>query len=267
MGLDVLVVDNNEAFATILKESLESLGDYRVTVATTAEEALSKAVEGSYRLAIVDMGLEDMEAGLLLKALREVKPSLKLMVIPVDDESPAVEGVEILGTIPKPFFVGELGEIIEDALAHSLIHHEEEEVAGVEAPAPPEAAPSEAPAPTPGAFCASEEALAILTRHYPELNAHQLVLGDLGDTCIWVGGKEEEARALHSWAVNIFKGDFPLRTDSFGELYYHSDQGSVYALRLRKGYILVALFYTEVRLGIIRLRMKELSGELLQAGG
>ncbi len=280
MGVNVLVVDNDEAFASILKESLESIGDYRVTIALTAEEALSQAIEGDFRLAVVDMGLEDMDSRVLLKTLREVRPSLKLMVIPVDDEPPEVEGVEILGTITKPFFVGELGEIIEGALAHGLVSSErapervegpspaEEEATSElveELPSefePPEAEVAPVLEEAPELACDSEEVRRTLARVQHEMGAQQLILGNLGDTCIWVGGTESEARALHSWTLGIFREDFPLRAKPFGELYYRCPQGSVYALRLSNGYVLAALFSEEVRLGMVRLRMRELSEEL-----
>ncbi|RLC81809.1 MAG: hypothetical protein DRI61_03390 [Chloroflexi bacterium] len=252
MGIEVLVVDNDEAFATILKEGLESQGDYQVSIATSGEEALTKVVEGSFRLAIVDMGLKDMEALTLLKALREVKPSLRMMVIPVDDEEVQLNGIEILGTIPKPFFIGELSDLIKEALSRKPIYTEEAKTAAPSSSSRPSSA---SPAPA--------EIFSTLEKHQGELNAYQIAFGKPPEAPVWVGGEEEKAHSLYSWVTGIFEGELPLpgRRET-GELYYRGDGGSIYALRMDKGFILAAVFYTDVPLGMVRFRMKRLEEEL-----
>jgi CheY-like chemotaxis protein len=114
----ILVVDSDHAFATILKEGLESTGEYRVTLVHAGGDALESVVEQPFDMVIVDMGLPDVKPVTLVKAIREAKPSMRLMLIPlfgqqVPDE---LQAIKIQGTLPKPFFVGDLPTIVGEAM-------------------------------------------------------------------------------------------------------------------------------------------------------
>ncbi len=119
MAHSILVVDGDQAFATILKEGLEATGDYQITLTHEGSDALESVVEQSFDMVIVDMGLQDVKPATLVKAIREAKPSMRLMLIPlfgqqIPDE---LEGLEIQGILPKPFFVGDLPNIVGKAMA------------------------------------------------------------------------------------------------------------------------------------------------------
>ena len=116
----ILIVDNMEAFATILKEAIENAGDYQATAVTTAQEAGDVAARESLAMAIVDMGLEDEDPVGLLQTLRDQDPELRLMVIPVDDLPDEISTLGIQGTLPKPFFVPDIPAQIEDAMARPV---------------------------------------------------------------------------------------------------------------------------------------------------
>jgi DNA-binding response OmpR family regulator len=116
----ILIVDSDEAFATILKEGIEMADDNRATIVTDAEEARTVASRGNLAMAIVDLGLQDQDASELLSALRERHPALRLMVIPVEDVPQAVRDLGIQGTLPKPFFLPNIPAQIEQALARPL---------------------------------------------------------------------------------------------------------------------------------------------------
>jgi CheY-like chemotaxis protein len=122
----VLVVDSNHAFATILKEGLEASGDYRVTLTHAGGDALESVIEQSFDMVIVDMGLEDVRPVTLVKAIREAKPSMRLMLIPLQGRQipDELHELKIQGVLPKPFFVGDLPHLVNQSL-------------GAEAPAPP----------------------------------------------------------------------------------------------------------------------------------
>jgi CheY-like chemotaxis protein len=114
----ILVVDSDHAFATILKEGLETTDEYQVTLAHAGTDALESVVERNFDLVIVDMGLRDVRPVTLVKAIREAKPAMRLMLIPllgqqVPDE---LQGLEIQGVLPKPFFVGDLPRIVGEAM-------------------------------------------------------------------------------------------------------------------------------------------------------
>lgn len=111
-----LVVDKNVAFATLLSEELTRLG-HEVTMCHSGEEALAQPKRPD--LALLDMGLEAPDAPALARALRERHPDVRLVLIPMmgDELEPDVDAPSIQGVLPKPFFLPELPERIEAALA------------------------------------------------------------------------------------------------------------------------------------------------------
>jgi CheY-like chemotaxis protein len=114
----ILVVDSNQAFATMLKEGLETTASYQVALAHTGSDALEAVVENPFDMVIVDMGLQDVKPARLVKAIREAKPSMRLMLIPLfGGELPDdLKNVPIQGILPKPFFVGDLPRLVAQAM-------------------------------------------------------------------------------------------------------------------------------------------------------
>lgn len=145
----ILIVDSNEAFATILKEGIDISGDYQATLVTTALEARNEATRGHLAMAIVDLGLEDEDPVELLQTLRERHPELRLMVIPVDGMPNEVLELGIQGTLSKPFFLPDIPVQIEEAMSRPVgaPADEAELEAGVVIEAPSEAARPEEPTP------------------------------------------------------------------------------------------------------------------------
>jgi CheY-like chemotaxis protein/predicted regulator of Ras-like GTPase activity (Roadblock/LC7/MglB family) len=151
----ILVVDPNEAFATLLSEELSRQG-YDTTQCADGAAALAAAQDRPVDLALLDMALEDPGALELADELREIQAEMRLMLIPLmgEDLSPEAASVSVQGVLPKPFFLPELPERIEAALEAPLEPptptEDEEEAEGEEAPSEaaeaPEAAPPE-PAP------------------------------------------------------------------------------------------------------------------------
>jgi CheY-like chemotaxis protein len=118
VAYNVLVVDSDQAFATILKEGLETNGNYRVTLTQSGSDALESVVERPFDLVIVDMGLQGVKPVTLVKAIREAKPAMRLMLIPLfGQQIPAeLKELKIQGFLPKPFFVGDLPRFVGEAL-------------------------------------------------------------------------------------------------------------------------------------------------------
>ena len=120
MAPRILVVDRNEAFATMLKEMLEDDGDYDVSVARRGSDALSLLHDESFALTIIDMDLDpdDLDYRDLIPRLREVRPAMRLMLIPLAGKSlPAeIQRSDIQGILSKPFFADDLLPSIENAL-------------------------------------------------------------------------------------------------------------------------------------------------------
>ncbi len=141
MATNVLIVDSDEAFATILKEGLEADKFYKATIATSGEEALQAVVEKPFDMSIVDMGLSDIEGATLVRAIREAKPNMRVMLIPLFGEEldSDAAALDIQGVLTKPFFMGDLPQKIQEALARP--------VRGVMPPSPGQVAVREAAAP------------------------------------------------------------------------------------------------------------------------
>jgi DNA-binding response OmpR family regulator len=116
----ILIVDSDEAFATILKEGIEMGGDYKADIVTTALEARNVAARGQLAMAIVDMGLDVDDPLELLRTLRERHPELRLMVIPANGSPDSALDLGIQGTLSKPFFMPEIPAQIESALSRAV---------------------------------------------------------------------------------------------------------------------------------------------------
>jgi CheY-like chemotaxis protein len=145
----ILIIDSNEAFATILKEGLEQGGEYRTTLAHSGDEALRALDAAEFALVIVDLGLDDPDGVTFARTLREQRPNLRMMLIPLmgEDLPSELADLDIQGVLSKPFFFPELPGIIGRALGRDMDEEPAvEEVPPVEeappiAEAPPVAAP------------------------------------------------------------------------------------------------------------------------------
>jgi CheY-like chemotaxis protein/predicted regulator of Ras-like GTPase activity (Roadblock/LC7/MglB family) len=125
----ILIVDSNPGFALMLKESLEEEAGYQATVVPTGREALTTAADGSFDLAIVDLGIQpqgDLDGETVVRRLREANPDLGLIVIPLEgDELPGeLSDLKVQGTLSKPFFLPDLPRLLEAALGDGSAERE-----------------------------------------------------------------------------------------------------------------------------------------------
>ena len=124
MASKILVVDGNEAFATMLRDMLEREGGYDVMVAPSGTDALAHVQRQEFDLAIVDMDLDprDMDSGQLVHSARSERPDLRLMLIPLMGGSlpPETHEWDIQGTLTKPFFADDLLPNIQKALSKQV---------------------------------------------------------------------------------------------------------------------------------------------------
>jgi CheY-like chemotaxis protein len=118
----ILIVDSNEGFAIMLKQSLEQQGGgYRATVATSGGKALQVLASKAFDLAVVDLGLTNPDGATLVRQMRQRQADLRLMLIPLGDEPPPeLADLDVQGILPKPFFLPELPDLINNALAKSV---------------------------------------------------------------------------------------------------------------------------------------------------
>ena len=120
----ILVVDPNEAFATLLKDLLETESSHSVKIVETGSEAMSFLGREKVDLTIVDVDLdpEDMTYRELIRAVRRLHPSMRIVVIPLMGEElpPEARELDIQGSLSKPFFADDLLPRIEDALSRQV---------------------------------------------------------------------------------------------------------------------------------------------------
>jgi len=125
MTANILVVDRNVAFATMLKEMLERDGGYRVDLVHEGSRALELLPDGGYDLTIVDMDLDpaDMTSLALIEQVRTHHPQMRLVLIPLmGEEVPAeAQAWGIQGTLSKPFFADDLLPRIGEALSKEVV--------------------------------------------------------------------------------------------------------------------------------------------------
>ncbi len=137
MAKRILVVDPNEAFATMLQDMLVVEGGYHVEVTYAGSEALARLRRADFDLTIVDVDLDPADMGYqaLIRQIRESQPTMRLMLIPLmgEDLPAQARTLDIQGTLSKPFFADDLLPGIEEALAKEVS----------------ESAPEPAPAPEP----------------------------------------------------------------------------------------------------------------------
>ena len=122
MAKNVLIVDNDKSFSTILREGLNNHPAFNAVLVHTSTSALEYVVEQAIDLVIIDLGLADMPAHKLITAIWDVKNGLPIMVTPVlgEDVPESIKQLAIQGVVPKPFFVGDLPKIVGDALGLNL---------------------------------------------------------------------------------------------------------------------------------------------------
>lgn len=115
---NILVIDSDEGFGNMLAEGLINSGYYQAKCVHTGSNALEAVVEEQFDLVVIDMGLTDMSPITLVQAIREAKSGMRIMMIPLmGQELPdLVKALNINGVLTKPFFVGDLPDLINQAL-------------------------------------------------------------------------------------------------------------------------------------------------------
>lgn len=115
---NILVVDNDEGFGFMLKDGLNNTGQFAAAWVDSGSDAIQAVVEDKFDLVIIDVGLPDMKPEQLVQAIRHTKNATKIMLIPmIGQKLPEyLQNLEINGILPKPFFVGDLPDLVNHAL-------------------------------------------------------------------------------------------------------------------------------------------------------
>ncbi len=132
----ILVIDPNEAFATLLSDELRRLR-HKVTIAASGRDAIGEARRRQPDLVLLDLAVSDPGPIETARELRQLYPSLRFMLTHfMGEQAPASLAPIVQGSLPKPFFLPDLPGQIENALNAPIVG------AGLvpEAPAEPAAA-------------------------------------------------------------------------------------------------------------------------------
>ncbi|HJX02510.1 MAG TPA: response regulator, partial [Candidatus Bathyarchaeia archaeon] len=77
---NVLIVDDDESICKTLSAILTAEG-YQTTTANGAKEALEKAANQFFNIALLDIKLPDMDGTQLLAKLQEIAPKTKKIIV------------------------------------------------------------------------------------------------------------------------------------------------------------------------------------------
>ncbi|UCC65015.1 MAG: response regulator [Anaerolineae bacterium] len=264
----ILIVDSIEAFATMLKEGLESSGPFEAIVVTSAADALNVLGRDQIDLAIVDMGLEDMDGPTLVQSLRQSRPNLRIMVIPLFGQELAEDelSLEVQGILPKPFFIGDLPKLIREALTCPF---GDETVPALEIPveAPPESRLEPSPAPKVVVrrepVAAPRDVDGILEGLFREIRA-QAVLFSRGSELIAHAGNVTQERAQElavltaeslsaAHKIAAFLGE---SNDRFEQCTFEGQEFSVYSVNVTPSTILSVALSARTPVGMVRLNLR-----------
>ncbi|MGD9046746.1 MAG: response regulator [Anaerolineae bacterium] len=256
MSHKILVVDRNQAFATMLERMLEADGGYEVQVAPSGSDALALLGRTDFDLTIVDMDLdaEDMGYHDLIVSVRQSEPAMRLVLIPLmgSDLPPEALQMDIQGVLSKPFFAEDLLPDIRAALSRQV---------SLRPPPPVEPPP---PMPAQQAAPDVQPALSELAR---ELNAQAaLLLSTAGDdvqvlahVSTLASSKVDRLADLGMVIVRSAQATAQFLGQPDGPFEHHmfeSDSLKLYMMVLRDDQLLLVVTPHTTRLGTIRHNLR-----------
>lgn len=263
MSHKILVVDRNQAFATMLEQMLEMDGGYEVQVAHSGSDALILLQQADFDLTIIDMDLDVEDLGYqdLILGLRKLEPTMRLMLIPLMGSELPSEALQmdIQGALSKPFFADDLLPEIRAALAKQV--------------SPSPASPAATPSPTLPDELPSQDIQATLSELAREIDADAVLLlsaatddvrilahaGTLPGPRIQTLAELGIAAVRSAQATAQFLGqpDRPFEHNMF-----ESDSLRLYIMILDDSELLLAVTPTSTRLGTIRHSLRRAARDL-----
>jgi CheY-like chemotaxis protein len=293
---NILVIDSDEGFGNMLKDGLINSGHYQAKCVHTGSNALEAVVEEHFDMVVIDMALTDMSPITLVQAIREAKSGMRIMMIPLigQDLPDQVKSLDINGVLTKPFFVGDLPDLINQALGLPTAAVS----SGVPAPAPipTPLPPTRAPAPKaedkPASPAVTPETQTTVIATVPQetirfLRANESeilrLLDDLNievraEAILLIAGGELIAQAgmldrnhCHELTVLVaqssqaaahaaqFLGE---KGGSFSQSLHEGEAYRLYTLTLSEGILLSLALSSNVPLGMIRHQCRQVAEQL-----
>ena len=107
---NILIVDDDRDFRENLSAILKDEG-YTPVTAATGKEAMKRALEDEFAVALIDLRLEDMSGLDVMKGIKECSPMTEgIFVTGYASRTSAMDAVNLAayGYVEKPFDVGQL---------------------------------------------------------------------------------------------------------------------------------------------------------------
>jgi CheY-like chemotaxis protein len=263
----ILIVDSSEAFATMLKEGLESTGQYHVIVVSSGTEALDVLVQDQIDLAIIDMGLKDMDGATLVQSMRQSKADLRIILIPLFGQELGDEALaqEVQGILPKPFFIGDLPRVIQEAMRNPFGKGTE---AAEDIPAQvakePRSKPPPRPRAAPSRAFTAPDVNGVLEGLFREIRAEAVLFIRGAELIAHAGNitrkRGEEMAALAEESLNAAHkiAAFLGETDNrFEQCTFEGDEYSVYSMNVTPDTILSVALSARTPVGIVRYNLRQ----------
>lgn len=119
-GPHILLIDDEAPIVRVLTSSLVAAG-YRVSTASTGQDALLGFAQTAPDLVLLDLGLPDMDGKDIITKLREWSEAPIIVLSARHDESERITALDEGANdyVTKPFHMGELQARVRAALRHS----------------------------------------------------------------------------------------------------------------------------------------------------
>lgn len=275
----------------MLKEGLENSGLYHSLWVQTGSDALQSVIEAHFDLVIIDVALVDMTPLTLIKAIREAKDGMKIMIIPLIGQSvpKSIDTLEVNGVLTKPFFVGDLPDLIDQALgrpSHAVppvVEEIETTVEAAVAAEPPATSPQHTP--TPVAVEATIATVASDTVRYLRANETKILrlLDNLNrevraEAILLIAGAEliaqagmlprEQCQKLARLVAQSAQAAAQAATflgepaGRFQQSLHEGEAYRLYSLSLGQGIVLSLALSSNVPLGMIRHQSRQTADQL-----
>lgn len=246
----ILIADRDVAFAATLKQAIERSGLYQATVAGSAAIALDAQAAAPFDLAILDLGLEDLQGAELIRALRRQQPDLRIIISPRDPDVKPEElaALDIQGVLRRPVAFAELPALLAAALVRS--------------PSPP------ARLPRTEAVNRAARQLETLTL---EAGAAAALLTETGELIAHTGQlPREEVEALAALVVEGWRenGGAPIGNEAqvrFVRLKPDGPDYLLYSVPVINNAVLSLVFHADTPLSVIRSQARRISERLRYA--
>ena len=115
---DILVVDDEKELCRVLYYGLGNR-PYKVSTATTGNEALIKVKKHPPKLVVLDMKLPDMDGLEVLRSIKEINPEITVVILTAYGTQELRKEARALGAhdfLSKPFKISEVWQVVQQTL-------------------------------------------------------------------------------------------------------------------------------------------------------